>query len=141
MAKKKKKKFPWISLVIILLCAQYVAAHVSGWLALEGDWDLMKLGNLSEYFKQYPFDVTSFNPIAYVFIYLIGVFIFVQLLPKERPHAEMKGEEHGSASFLSASEMAEYVETRITPDFPYQKDCRIAASFGGAGWQKKKRKR
>lgn len=129
MAKKKKNKFPWITFIIIVLLTQYVAAHVSGWLNEVGTWDITKLDSLFDYFKLHPLDVTSFHLIVYLFVYAMGVFVFVNFLPKTRPHAELKGIEHGSAAFLTPAEMEEYVEMRVTPDFPYAEDCRKEAVY------------
>ena len=45
------------------------------------------------------------------------------------PHADMKGEEHGSNDFMSWQELKEFREARILPDFDYSEDVRETAHF------------
>lgn len=130
MAKPKKKKFPWVWFILLLLACQYLAAHISGWLLTVGEWDIAKLDSLAEYFTARPLDVMSFHPFAYLFVYAAGLAFFCsQYFKREPPKAEMKGEEHGSNDFMSHEEIEDYVKRRITPDFPYSLDCRVPAEY------------
>lgn len=130
MDSKKKKKFPWIFFVVIMLCCQYIAAHVSGWFLEVGEWDIMKLDSLYDYFVEHPFDVTSFHVVCYLCVYVAGFALFFHSIFKLKPQtAEMKGMEHGSNSFMTPAEIREYVNQRMTPDFPYQRDCTKEAVY------------
>ena len=130
MDKERKKKFPWITLIFILICCQYVAAHVSRWYLTAGELDISKFGDLETVFSEYPFDFVSFHPVCYICVYMCGLWLYARIVYKFRPQkAEMKGKEHGSGRLMTPYEMAEFRRTRITPDFPYSTDCTQTAVY------------
>lgn len=132
MKKKKSKHIPL--LIMLLVLAQYTAAHVSGWLIEVGEWDIVQINGLFGYFTSHPFDITSFHLMAYVLVYGICACIYFRTLFKqEAPRAEMKGIEHGSNDFMNWDEKKEFLEKRVTPDYPYPTsetcDCRKRAEY------------
>lgn len=128
--KKKPGKTWLILLIVILLTSQYLAAHMSGWLATEGEWDILKLDGFFTYIAQHPFDVISFNIFAYAVIYGAGFALYFYIIfSRKPPKAEMKGVEHGSNDFMSAEEMVQYSKTRMTPDFPYSEDVTVPGKY------------
>lgn len=116
--------------LLVLAATQYVAAHAARWVNTVGTLDISRIGDLYDSFAEYPLDVTSFHPGVYGFVYLCGVCLyFVWRFGTRPPHAEMKGEEHGSNDFMSFQELKEFRESRILPDFDYCEDVRETAHF------------
>lgn len=115
---------------LVLVGCQYIAAHVSAWMNAVGTLDISRFGELYDYFVSNPLDVTSFNASAYGFIYMCGIGLYFSWHFNTRPpHADMKGEEHGSNDFMTYQELKEFREARILPDFDYCEDVREIAHF------------
>ena len=148
MAKKKRKgawKAKWKAKVFLLvtmgLVTQYLAAHITGWSKMPY-FNMMDLGTLWQYIMEQPFDVTSYDFTIYAGCYLIALLIFVLMVCQTpMPHADMKGEEHGSNDFMSQAEIAEFKQTRITPDFEYSESVIKAASYPQSVLSKWRKKR
>lgn len=101
-------------------CYAVRGGHAARWVNTVGTLDISRIGELYDSFAEYPLDVTSFHPGVYGFVYLCGVCLyFVWRFGTRPPHAEMKGEEHGSNDFMSFQELKEFRESRILPDFDY----------------------
>lgn len=143
--KKKKRKGAWKAKVFLLvtmgLITQYLAAHITGWSKMPY-FNMVDLGRLWQYIVEKPFDMTSYDFTIYAGCYLIALLIFVLMVCQTpMPHAEMKGEEHGSNDFMSPAEIAEFKQTRITPDFEYSKSVIEAASYPQSVLSKWKKRR
>ena len=142
---KQKRKGAWKAKVFLLvtmgLLTQYLAAHITGWSKMSY-FNMVELGTLWQYIKEQPFDITSYDFTIYAGCYLMALLIYVLTTFKTpMPHAEMKGEEHGSNDFMSQAEITEFKQTRITPDFEYSESVIKAASYPQSVLNKWKKRR
>lgn len=133
--RKLSRKENLLLIAAILIGCQYLAAHLAGWAnSTEGanllQLKLSALEVLPDYFIKHPFDVTSFEPMYYMLIYILGALIYSSVaFYVKPPRAEMKGEEHGSNDFMTKLEIKQFRESRILPNFDYCEDVRETAHF------------
>lgn len=126
--KKKESKSDFhlkiILFVMTLILAQFLAAHASGWILEEGEWDITKIDGLMDYIATHPFDFVSFSLPVYALVYFLSIGLFIYYcLGVNTPKAEMKGEEHGSNDFMTPEEIIEFTRQRTTDNLPYLEEA------------------